>query len=175
MNSSNKRALIVIDPQNDYFPGGKFPLWNTEATLANIEAAIAKARAQSIPVIVVQHVADDSRGIAPFFNKGTPGADVHPRILAAAPDAIMVTKAFADSFVNTKLEETLSQLGVDELLICGMMTQNCVTHTAISKSAEKYKVAILTDCCTTVTQMLHLIALHAVATRTSLVESGAVL
>ena len=37
-----------------------------------------------------------------------------------------------------------------ELLICGMMTQNGVTHTAISKAAEKYRVAILTDCCTTV-------------------------
>jgi nicotinamidase-related amidase len=86
-----------------------------------------------------------------------------------------VTKAFADSFVDTTLEATLSQLGVKELLICGMMTQNCVTHTAISKSAEKCRVAILTDCCTTVTEMLHLIALHAMSTRVPLVESRAVL
>jgi nicotinamidase-related amidase len=86
-----------------------------------------------------------------------------------------VTKAFADSFVDTTPEATLAKLGVEELLICGMMTQNCVTHTAISKSAEKYRVAILTDCCTTVTEMLHLIALHAASTRVRLVESRAVL
>ena len=167
----SKQALIVIDLQNDYFSEGKFPLWNTEVTLANTETAIAKARTKNIPVILVQHVADASRGIAPFFNAGTTGAEIHPRILAVAPDGIIVTKAFADSFHRTALEETLSKLGVEELLICGMMTQNCVTHTAISKSAEKYSVKILSDCCTTVSQMIHLIALNAVSTRIALTES----
>jgi nicotinamidase-related amidase len=169
-----KKALIVIDLQNDYFPGGKFPLWNTEITLENIESAIAKARANNIPVIHVQHIADASKGIAPFFNAGTAGVEIHPRILAAAPDGIIVTKAFADSFHHTTLEKTLSKLGVKELLICGMMTQNCVTHTAISKAAEKYSVKVLSDCCTTVDQMIHLIALNAIATRIALVESSAV-
>ncbi|MEI7430559.1 MAG: cysteine hydrolase family protein [Betaproteobacteria bacterium] len=169
-----KKALIVIDLQNDYFPGGKFPLWNTEITLENVESAIAKARANNIPVIHVQHIADASKGIAPFFNAGTVGVEIHPRILAAAPDGIIVTKAFADSFHHTTLEETLSKLGVKELLICGMMTQNCVTHTAISKAAEKYSVKVLSDCCTTVDQMIHLIALNAMATRVALVESSAV-
>ena len=170
-----KQALVVIDLQNDYFPDGKFPLWNTDATLANTEAAIAKARAKSIPVILIQHIADGKKGIAPFFNEGTTGVDIHPRILAAAPDGIIVTKAFADSFHNTILEDTLSRLGVEELLVCGMMTQNCVTHTAISKAAEKYSVNILTDCCTTVSQMIHLIALNALSTRVVLAESGAAL
>jgi len=100
---------------------------------------------------------------------------VHPRILAAAPGAPVVIKHFADSFVDTTLESTLSQLGVNELLVCGMMTQNCVTHTAISRSAEKYKVSILTDCCTTVNEMLHLIALNAVSTRLTLVKASDVL
>lgn len=169
-----KQALIVIDLQNDYFPDGKFPLWNTESTLANVEAAIANARARQIPVVLVQHVVDATKGTAPFFNEGTPGGAIHPRVLAAAPDAAIVTKAFADSFHHTTLEETLSRLGVEELLICGMMTQNCVTHTAISKAAEKYSVKILTDSCTTVDQMIHGIALNALSTRVVLVESGAV-
>ena len=166
------KALLVIDLQNDYFPGGKFPLWNTDVTLQNIERAIEKAKARSLPVILIQHIADSSLGIAPFFNKGTTGAEVHPRILAAAPNAPVVVKQFADSFVKTTLEETLTKLGATELLVCGMMTQNCVTHTAISKSAEKYKVSILVDCCTTVNEMLHQIALHAVSTRVPLVTSG---
>jgi nicotinamidase-related amidase len=90
---------------------------------------------------------------------------LHPRLAAAAPDAPVVVKAFADSFHETTLERTLADLGVDSLLVCGMMTQNCVTHTAISKAAEPYQVAILADCCTTVSEMLHLIALRAVSTR----------
>lgn len=165
-------ALIVIDLQNDYFPDGRFPLWNAEGTLSNVEQAIGKARAKGIPVILVQHVADSSKGIAPFFNTGTPGVDIHPRILAAAPDAPVVIKSFADSFHKTTLEATLAQLGVDELLVCGMMTQNCVTHTAISKAAEKYKVSILANCCTTVSEILHKIALNAVSTRLTVGPAG---
>lgn len=167
---SRKTALLVIDLQNDYFLGGQFPLWNTDSTLTNVEQAIATAHQKQIPVILVQHIADSRQGISPFFNAGTHGAEIHPRIRAAAPQAPVVVKAFADSFHHTTLEATLQQLGVDTLLICGMMTQNCVTHTAISKAAEKYQVSILSDCCTTVGEMLHGIALHAVSTRLTLVD-----
>lgn len=167
-----KKALLVIDIQNDYFPGGKYPLWNAEATLVNIERAITAAKAKGVPVVLMQHVADPERGLAPFFNRGTEGVKIHPRILAAAPEASVVVKRFADGFVKTDLEEVLAGLGVAELLVCGMMTQNCVTHTAISKSAEKYRVCILPDCCTTVDAMIHNIALNAVATRVPLVPSA---
>jgi len=60
-------------------------------------------------------------------------------------------------------------------LVCGMMTQNCVTHTAISKAAEKYKVAVLEDCCASVSEMLHLIALRALSTRVALLSGAAAL
>jgi nicotinamidase-related amidase len=163
-------TLLIIDIQNDYFPEGKFPLWNTGVTLRNIEHAIAKANAKMVPVIIMQHIADGSKGTAPFFNAGTAGAEVHPRILQAAPQAPIIVKKFADGFLHTTLEEALTKLGTTDLLICGMMTQNCVTHTAISKSAEKYSVAILADCCTTVDEMIHKIALNAVSTRVHLVS-----
>lgn len=162
------KALLVIDLQNDYFPGGAFPLWNTEATLAAVEDAIQAARSRGIPVILIQHLADAAQGLAPFFNPGTVGAAIHPRIRAAAPEAPVVVKAFADAFEGTNLQDTLQDLGATELLVCGMMTQNCVTHTAISKAAEGYEVTILADACTTVSEMLHLIALHAVSTRVRL-------
>jgi nicotinamidase-related amidase len=166
------KALLLIDLQNDYFPGGKFALWNTEATLERIEAAIAAARAAGVLPVHIQHVADPALGLAPFFNEGSEGAAIHPRVLAAAPDAPVVVKRFADSFHQTTLEQTLSARGIDELLVCGMMTQNCVTHTAISRAADKYRVGILPDCCTTVSEMLHQIALHAVSTRVTLTPSA---
>ena len=84
----------------------------------------------------------------------------------------MVVKQYADSFVETNLEDVLSGLGITELVVCGMMTQNCVTHTAISKSAEKYNVSILPDCCTTVDEMIHNLALHGVSTRVQLVPAA---
>jgi len=162
-------ALLLIDLQNDYFPGGLFPLWNTDRVLANIKEAIGLAKAGGPPVIHIQHIADPAMGLAPFFNKGTQGAEIHSDVLAAAPDAPIVVKAYADSFVQTNLEQILSEREVGKLLVCGMMTQNCVTHTAISKSAEKYECSILPDCCTTVSEILHLIALHAVSTRVQLI------
>lgn len=160
-----KKALLIIDLQNDYFSGGKFPLWNTDKTLENVIKAIEKANSKGIPVIHIQHIADPKAGIAPFFNEGTEGAAIHPEVLKAAPNSKIVIKHYADGFYETNLEEVLSELRVEELLVCGMMTQNCVTHTAISKSAEKYKVKILPDCCTTVNEAIHMIGLHAVSTR----------
>ena len=166
-----QQALVVIDLQNDYFPGGSYPLWNAEATLENVLGAMRRAQAQGIPVILVQHVADGRRGLAPFFNEGTLGVDLHPSIKATAATAPIVVKAFADSFFQTTLEATLAELGTRDLLVCGMMTQNCVTHTAISKAAEKYNVSVLADCSTTVDELLHKIALHALTTRIAVVSS----
>ena len=162
----SKKALIVIDLQNDYFPGGNFPLWNSDAVLGGVEDAITSARRLGMPVVLVQHVVE---GESSFFQQGTTGVEIHPRILAAAPEAPVVVKAFADSFHHTTLEATLRQWGVEELLVCGMMTQNCVTHTAISKAAEQYRVSILGDCCTTVSEVLHEIALSGVSTRVPVV------
>ncbi len=96
----NEKALIVIDVQNDYFPNGSFSLWNTETVLTNIERAIQTATEKNIPVIHVQHVADKSRGMSPFFNEGTEGVQVHSRIMASAPNSPVVVKHAADSFMK---------------------------------------------------------------------------
>ncbi|MDX1964217.1 MAG: isochorismatase family protein [Pirellulales bacterium] len=134
------RGILLIDLQNDYYPGGKFPLWNTGPVTERILVAMALARESGIPLVHIQHLANPAAGPAPFFERGTVGAEIHPQILAAAPDAPVIIKEYADSFYQTKLQSTLLELGVTELLVCGMMTQNCVTHTAISPTAENYQV-----------------------------------
>lgn len=168
------KALVVIDIQNDYFPGGAFPLWNTEQTLANIVNTVHQAKSKGVPILLIQHIADSSKGPAPMFNLGTKGGEIQQALKEAAPAAPVVVKSFADSFYQTSLEQHLADLGVTELLVCGMMTQNCVTHTAISKAAEKYAVTVLTDCCTTVSQMLHVMALNALSIRVGLAPASAV-
>lgn len=163
------QALLVIDLQNDYFDGGQYPLWKADETAQHIAQAMSAAQRKGIPCVLIQHIADPSQGPSPFFNEGSHGAEIYPGIVEAAADAPVVIKRFADSFEQTELDATLKRMGVDELLVCGMMTQNCVTHTAISKAAEQYKrVTVLTDCCTTVDETLHMIALHALSTRVTL-------
>ncbi|MBV1775321.1 isochorismatase family protein [Burkholderiaceae bacterium DAT-1] len=165
-------ALIVIDIQNDYFAEGAYPQWEAEAAKEAAIRAIARARTAGVPVIHVQHVADDTKGPAPFFNAGTHGVAIHPDVLAAAPDAPIVIKHHADSFRDTTLQALLQSLGVDELILCGMMTQNCVTHTAISPQADAYrKVTVLADACTAPDQIVHALALNALGVRVNVQAS----
>ena len=155
-------ALIVIDLQNDYFPAGAYPLHDSEAVLARTVDAVHRAQAQGVPVVLVQHVA---RGPSPFFNADTDGVQIHPSLRAAAPDAPVVVKGHADSFLNTTLQDTLAARGADTLWLAGMMTQNCVTHTALSPQAQGYTVCVLDDLCTTIDPMIHAIAISALRYR----------
>ena len=159
------KALLVIDPQNDYFPDGKFPLWNTTQILENIKKAIKLATINNMQVIYIQHVADPSKGIAPFFNENSDGVKIHAEILKITSNPNIIIKGFADAFEQTELANLLAKNNTEELLLCGMMTQNCVTHTGISKAADNYKISVLTDCCTSVSEMIHKIALNALSTR----------
>lgn len=165
----SEQALLVIDPQNDYFPEGKYPLWNTEVVLEKMKQAIKTANEKSIPVILIRHEGNEN---SPFFNPGTEGAAVHKEIAALALDAPVVTKNFADGFEQTPLSGLLADLKVSELLLCGMMTQNCITHTALSKMAEPYTISVLQDACTTVDPMIHGIAINGLSVRTHLINTN---
>lgn len=173
MTANNTTALLMIDLQNDYFEDGLFPLWQAEQTKDRIIGLAQKVAQAGGQLIHVQHQADPAKGPAPFFNADTTGVQIHPDVLAAAPGAPVIVKRFADAFFETDLEDTLDRLGVTDIWVCGMMTQNCVTHTALSKTAEKYRVSVVADGCTTQTELLHHIAVHALSTRMSLVSTEA--
>lgn len=161
------KALLVIDMQNEFFAGGKLPLWNTEKTLENVRKAIKKAKDKNILPILIMHVMPSNK--APFFIKGSEGVKIHQQILSDIPDAKIIEKNFADGFEATELENYLIKNGIQELIVCGMMTQNCVTHTAISKKAEKYKIKVLSDCCTTTDKLIHNLGIDAISTRVQLI------
>jgi len=163
-------ALLVIDLQNDYFPGGHYPLWQAEETLQKVQAAMTKAQQQGMPIIFIQHVAKAEKGIAPFFNEGTKGVEVHSALTDLLDSSHLVIKHYADSFEQTNLQSLLSDLHVESILLCGMMTQNCVTHTALSKAAEPYQVSVIAEACTTVDEMIHNIALNGLSSRVSLLS-----
>lgn len=167
-----KTALLVIDAQNDYFDQGAFPLWHTEDVKTKILNLINQAQSQNIPVIHVQHIADPAQGLAPFFNRDSIGVEIEKDILNAAPTAPIIIKHYADSFEKTDLSTCLADLGVTNLVMAGMMTQNCITHTALSKAAEEYEITVVSDATTTVSEILHLIALHALSTRVTLLPSA---
>lgn len=157
-----RKALVVIDIQNEYFPDGKFPLWNPEKALDTTLELINLAKKQNIPVVLIQHVLGED---APLFTLGNSGAKTNQKILEAASGAPVINKQYADSFYKTDLESVLDKLGVEHIILCGMMTQNCVTHTALSKNAQKYKVSVVADACASVSEAIHGIAIEALGPR----------
>jgi nicotinamidase-related amidase len=160
--AASKTALIIIDPQNDYLAGGKYPLWNMDQSIKQIKQAMEIATERAMPIYFVQHIAPKD---SPFFQEGSEGAKVISELRELALEANVVVKHFADSFEKTELDDRLTAQGIESIVLCGMMTQNCITHTALSKAAEKYELSILSDACTTVDEMVHNIALSALSVR----------
>jgi len=80
-----------------------------------------------------------------------------------------VVKHHAGAFQDTTLLEHLA--GIDELLVCGMMTQNCVVFTALSRAADHIRVRVIADLCTAPTETVHGIALNALRSKIAVVEA----
>ena len=157
-----KQALVVIDIQNEYFPGGGFVLENAEEACKGAVEAIEQAKRDGWLVIGVQHV---NPADAPAFRANSEGVKTHPHVAAALGDAPMIVKNQADSFFNTDLEEIVRQAGITDLYLTGMMTQHCITHTALSPQARDLTVHIIAKGCAAPAKALSDLALHGLSAR----------
>ncbi|SOT40399.1 cysteine hydrolase family protein [Burkholderia cenocepacia] len=137
-----RRALIVIDVQNEYVTGNlpiEYP--PLDVSLANIGRAIDAAHASGVPVIVVQHVAPAG---APIFAPGTDGVALHT-VVTSRPYAHLIEKAQASSFAGTDLAAWLDAHGIDTLAVTGYMTHNCNASTVYHAAHAGLKVEYLND------------------------------
>lgn len=135
-------VFIVIDIQNDYFPDGAMALDQVELAARVGKRALDHARANNLPVIIVQHIAVKPE--ATFFRPNTLGAEIHPWFVPKAGEQHVI-KHFPNAFRDTDLAERLQRLGADELVICGMMTHMCIDSTVRAASDQGYSVTLLGD------------------------------
>ncbi|MRR56680.1 MAG: cysteine hydrolase [Deltaproteobacteria bacterium] len=138
---SPKRALIVIDVQNEYVTGNlpiEYP--TLDLSLPNIKRAIDAATQASIPVVVVQHVAPET---SPIFAIGSHGWELHP--IAQVENALHVQKKQPSAFADTGLAEWLRENGVDTLTVVGYMSQNCNESTIRHAADSGWSVEYLRD------------------------------
>jgi nicotinamidase-related amidase len=138
------RALVIVDIQNDYFPGGAYPLVGPERAAAAAKRALEAFRAAGEPVVHVQHVWDAPE--AEFMRPGTPGIEIHPDLAPAAGEPV-ITKESPNGFLATDLEQRLRAIGAEQLVLCGMMTSMCVDATARAASDLGFEVTVLADAC----------------------------
>ncbi len=132
-----KSALLVIDVQ----VGVVADAFERDSRVANISTAIEKARAESVPVIWVQH-SDEELVLE------SADWEIVPE-LTPLPSEPKVRKLFRSSFEDTNLEELLDGLGVSHLYVCGAETNNCVRHTSHTALEKGYDVTLISDAHTT--------------------------
>jgi len=141
-----KRALIVVDIQNDYFPSGKWPLVGADAAADNAVKVIEAFRQAGDQVVHIRHESTDAN--APFFVAGSEGAQLHPKVLNR-PDETVIVKHHINSFRDTELKNVLDQHGIDQLVIVGSMSHMCTHGIARAAVDFGYATTVIHDACAT--------------------------
>ena len=141
-----KRALLLVDIQNDYFTGGAMQLVGMEAAAGKASALLHFFRDRSEPVFHVRHIS--KRPGSTFFLPGTKGAEIHPAV-EPLPGEAVVTKVFPNGFRGTDLQDLLKKEGVGHLVICGAMSHMCIDATARAAFDLGFRCTVVEDACAT--------------------------
>lgn len=140
------QALLIIDVQNDYFPGGKSELVNPIEALNQTKTVLNRFRETQRPVIFVQHI--NNRPGATFFIPNTFGVEIHMDIAPLESEPVIVKHA-PNSFYQTNLLEVLHAKNISELVVCGMMTHMCIDTTVRAAKDYGFPVTLLYNACAT--------------------------
>jgi nicotinamidase-related amidase len=141
-----KTALLIIDIQKDYFPGGKFPLVEPLAAAKKAYQLLQCFREHGGHHIHIQHIS--LKPDAAFFIKGDEGSDIHDSVAHFEGEPI-VYKHYPNSFRETDMLDKLKEWGIERVVITGMMTHMCVDATARAAADLGFKVMIAEDACAT--------------------------
>ncbi|MCL1932255.1 MAG: cysteine hydrolase [Candidatus Azobacteroides sp.] len=141
-----KKALIIIDVQNDYFEGGAHPLIGSLEASINAKTLLKDFRKKSLPVIHIQHFSTGA-GVA-FFIPNTKGVEIHENVMPISGEKV-IAKNYPNSFRETDLLDYLKLNDITDLVICGMMTHMCVDATTRAAKDFGFTCVVIGDACAT--------------------------
>jgi len=141
-----RKALLLVDLQNDYFPGGKMTLEGANEAVQNARFLLNRFRTEFWPVFHVRHVA--MKPDATFFLPGTAGSRIHPNVGPSTGEEV-ITKNYPNAFRDTSLQNLLKKIDIQELVICGMMTHMCIDATTRAAKDLGYNCTVIGDACAT--------------------------
>ncbi|MCI0554860.1 MAG: cysteine hydrolase [Anaerolineae bacterium] len=141
-----RTALLIIDIQNDYFPGGKYPLVNPLEAAQRAYMILQCFRERGGHHVHIQHIS--LKPDAAFFIKGDSGSDIHDSVAHFEGEPI-VYKHYPNSFRETNLLEMLKEWEIERVIITGMMTHMCVDATARAAADLGFQVIVAEDACAT--------------------------
>ncbi len=160
---SRKPALLVVDVQNDFCPGGALAVPDGDAIVPRVNRTIDLFERRGLPVLVTRdwhpkvtkHFKEFGGAWPPHCIEGTKGARFHPD-LRLPKDARILSKGMdpeQDSYSGFQayngegrdLESVVRDLGVDEIFICGLATDYCVRATALDATRRGIRIRVLGD------------------------------
>jgi nicotinamidase-related amidase len=130
-------ALLVIDVQNAVMTGAH----NRDGVIANIALLVDKARAETVPVVWVQHSSEN-------IPTGSDGWRYVPELTQQDSEPV-VHKQYADSFENTDLEAVLAERRIGHLIVAGAQTDECIRSTLHGAIVRGYDATLVSDAHTT--------------------------
>lgn len=139
-------GLLLIDIQNDYFPGGRNELCGAEKAVFQAVRLLSFFREKRMPVFHIRHI-NDRQG-STFFLPETMGSEIHTSVAPIKNETIII-KHSPDSFFQTGLNELLNKSGIRDLAVCGMMTHMCVDTTVRAAKNYGYNITLMEDACAT--------------------------
>ena len=158
-DQESKRALIVVDIQRDFCPGGALPVADGDKIIPSVNELIGAFERAGLPVFFTRdwhprdHVSFKSNGGTwpPHCVQNTPGASFHPS-LAVPPGAQVIDKGTLQSedaysgFQGTDLARKLNGLHVKRIYVAGLATDYCVKNTVLDGAAQGFETYVITDC-----------------------------
>lgn len=136
-------ALVVIDIQNEYFPGGALTLPHAERAARRATEVVEAARRAGVEVVHIRHEEPDSDE---WFIPGSRGAQTHDAV-APADGELVIVKHHPNSFLETDLAERLAAAGASRVAFCGMMTSMCVDATVRAAADLRLEPVLVDDAC----------------------------
>lgn len=140
-----KQALLIIDIQNDYFKGGAMELIGSEEAAEEAALMINHFRNEGKTIVFIQHIASEQ---ASFFRPNTEGVLLHRSVKPQQGERIL-QKSYPNSFRDTDLNSLLQKEGIDELVICGMMTHMCVDTSTRAAYDLGFNCTLIGNACAT--------------------------
>jgi nicotinamidase-related amidase len=176
-------ALLVIDIQNTYVEPkddareatrwAPFLARMREIVIPNTARLIAACRARGVETIFarIACLKTDGRDRSlsqkkPGFNyllmpKDRPDSQIVPE-LAPRGDEIVVTKTTDSALTGTNLRLILANMGIRNVVVAGIFTDQCVSSTVRSLADESFNVIVVEDCCAAATDAIHRSELEAI-------------
>jgi nicotinamidase-related amidase len=139
-----KTALVVVDVQKDYFPGGRREVSGALKASQNAKWLLDCFREKKLTIVHVQHIS--IRPGSTFFLPGTDGILFHNSVTPLNNEKV-IEKHYPNGFRETDLQQNLVAQEVRNLIVCGMMSQMCIDATVRAAFDIGYTCTVAHDAC----------------------------